>query len=736
MPQLHLLTPSLPFNELKDGFGHPLASLISGVSAEIEPRKLIWYTSTAPPPSHDTTLPIELVTGEATPPERDLVTMADHFVRHNLWTVFHFRPETPRRDAGNGWKAFVEMNQEIAGKVASRFMPRDIVWVHGLHLALTPEILRELLPNAKIGYFLQTPFPSRELFRTLPWKEVFLEGMLGADLIGFQTHEDLRNFVDATEHSIGLQFIGRRFQHSGRNGMVGVFPTGVNSAAIASECESEPVKTETRRIRAELGPEQLILCVDHMDEGSQGITRRLLAFEKLLCNEPSLSGKVQLLQILNSDTEGEHPLGLDHQRIHQLVVTMNSRFGFLGWTPVKFFQRKLDRVQLLGLYRAADVFAVTSIREGLNLSSKEFVAARDDNQGTLLLSEFCGTLSELAESITVNPYDTDCLSDAFKHALGLSQEEQWSRMIALRKRVFQHDARHWVRSFLNTLVSVPPSPVANRRLNRETLAQLVNFPKLIVFLDDDACFLPYSLPSGIARPNFEFMEQLKALSRLPEVQVVVKSGRTRAFLERWFGELPVHLLAEHGAWRRAAGSADWESDQDAGAPWLSKALTICDRYVSQTPGSSLEQKESSLCWRFNLVNRDWGMQRANSLIRDLEFLLDEEMVQVTLGEGYVELKPLMQGESNDTAPFLEGLAGSKYVLAVGSGPEAENLFRALSPWAVTIGLGHRETSAHFRMKDRWQLLSFFKVLVEARSQKAVPETLPTPASLERVDIPA
>jgi len=286
--------------------------------------------------------------------------------------------------------------------VASHYQPGDLIWVHDYQLLLLPQLLRRRLPDARIGFFLHIPFPAEELFRTLPERDEVLEGLLGADLVGFHTPAYLRHFA-ASLTLLGLTVDIDRVQLSNREVRLGVFPMGIDADSFGSMAQSPDIEEEVRAIKGN-GNQRLLVGVDRLDY-TKGIPRRLLAYERMLELHPELRERVRLMQVAVPSRTNVEAYQEYRSVVDGLVGRINGVFGTPHWVPVHYIYRGISESELVALYRAADVMVVTPLRDGMNLVAKEFVASRTDEDGVLVLSEFAGASWELPEAIQVNPYD-------------------------------------------------------------------------------------------------------------------------------------------------------------------------------------------------------------------------------------------------------------------------------------------------------------------------------------------
>ena len=372
-----------------------------------------------------------------------------------LWPLFHYLlDQLPLRV--EHWAAYVTANERFADAIAAHHRPGDVVWVHDYQLMLVPAMLRERVPGARVGFFLHIPFPSAEVFATLPMRAELLRGVLGADLIGFHTAAYARHFAHAVQRTLGLPADAperpTRIARAGRGGgatRVGVFPMGVDAADLAARAGSPAVDAALLHVRPGDG-QALMLGVDRLDY-TKGIPRRLLAFEQLLARHPELHERVRLVQIAVPSREGVRAYQRIRREVEGLVGHINGVFGTPQWTPIHYVYRSVTDAELLALYRAAAVLLVTPLRDGMNLVAKEFVACRADTDGVLVLSEFTGAAAELTDAVQVNPYDVDGSAAAYYRALTMPRQERRARMRAMRARVAAYDVHAWSASFLADL---------------------------------------------------------------------------------------------------------------------------------------------------------------------------------------------------------------------------------------------------------------------------------------------
>ncbi|MGE0555739.1 MAG: bifunctional alpha,alpha-trehalose-phosphate synthase (UDP-forming)/trehalose-phosphatase, partial [Gemmatimonadales bacterium] len=477
-----------------------------------------------------------------------------------VWPVFHYL--TDRAPPGIAdWDEYLAVNQRFADRLVELYQPGDRIWVHDYHLFPLPALLRERLPDATIGFFLHIPFPAPEIFRTLPRRREVLRGMLGADLIGMHAIGYLRHFSGAVHHLLGLQTDVDQIVIGERAVQLRVIPMGIDGQRFSALAAEPAVEAASAEFRGESGV-RMMLGIDRLDY-SKGLPRRLLAFEHLLRTQPELSGKVRMVMLVVPSREDVGAYQEFRDTINALIGRINGAFGTPTWTPVHYMYRALPEAEVVSLYRAADVMLVTPIRDGMNLVAKEYVAARIDGDGVLVLSEFAGAADELVEAILVNPYEIEEMAEAFHQALAMPADERGRRMGLLRERVLGHTVHDWVSVFLAALedAAATRGGRTEHRSARTDLSSaieaLAEARSRLLLLDYDGTLVPFNVEPERAVPDAELLELLRELTRLPETEVHVVSGRPRRFLQRWLGALPLGLHAEHGAWSRPPAASEW-----------------------------------------------------------------------------------------------------------------------------------------------------------------------------------
>jgi trehalose 6-phosphate synthase len=382
--------------------------------------------------------------------EDELRGYYEGFANSTLWPLYHDAVEPPVFDRG-WWETYQAVNRRFAEAAAAVAEPGGAVWVQDYHLQLVPQILRELRPDVLIGFFLHVPFPPPELFMQLPRRVELLRGMLGADLVGFQRPQAAHNVAQLASKLLGAQVTDDQITLGGRTIRTGAFPVSIDVAEMQSLAARPDVLAHARQLRADLGqPRQVLLSVDRLDY-TKGIEHRLTAYSELLREGRVKVRDTVMVQVAVPSRERvENYKGL-RDRIEGEVGRINGEYGRVGEPAIHYLNQPFDRADLAALYQTADVMVVTPLRDGMNLVAKEYVAAREDGTGALVLSEFAGAAAELEEAFLVNPHDVDGLKATLVQAMEADPADLGARMTAMRAHLRSHDIVAWAREYLTTL---------------------------------------------------------------------------------------------------------------------------------------------------------------------------------------------------------------------------------------------------------------------------------------------
>ncbi|MDX6740257.1 trehalose-6-phosphate synthase [Actinocorallia sp. A-T 12471] len=377
----------------------------------------------------------------------DIELYYEGFSNATLWPLYHDAIAPPEYHRTT-WDAYVRVNRRFAEKTAEVASKGALVWVQDYQLQLVPKMLRELRPDVRIGFFLHIPFPPSELFFRLPWRKEILEGLLGADLVGFQLPAAAANFVRLSRRLLDVRVHGSVVHVDGRDVLAEAFPISVDVKELTDLVHRPEVRERAAQIRRELGdPGRILLGVDRLDY-TKGITQRLEAFGELLADGTLKPGEAVFVQVATPSRERVEQYQILRDDIELQVGRINGEFGALGAPVINYMHTSYSREELAALYLASDVMVVTPLRDGMNLVAKEYVACHEDLRGALVLSEFAGAAEELRRAYLVNPYDVDGLKRILVEAMRADARELQKRMRSMRRKVVDNDVSRWASEFL------------------------------------------------------------------------------------------------------------------------------------------------------------------------------------------------------------------------------------------------------------------------------------------------
>jgi trehalose 6-phosphate synthase/phosphatase len=628
------------------------------------------------------------------------------YANQTLWPVFHSFQSQLRFDA-KGWDAYVEANRLFCHAVVDCYQPGDLVWVHDYHLMLLPQMLRTALPDAAIGFFLHIPFPSAEIFPILPRREELLHGLLGADLLGFQTHNHVQQFRSSVLRVLGIESRITEIGVGNRTVRLEALPIAI----APEEYTNLLTKDETTaryydEATSSYKGQRVVLAVDRLDY-TKGIRERLRSFRRLLESLPELREKVTLIQVAVPTREGIDTYQELRTEVNQLIGEINGKLGSSSWTPVVYISRSIERQELVALYRLADVCWVGSLRDGMNLIAKEYVACKAEGDGVLVLSEFAGAAAEMGEALLINPFDEERTAQVVARALTLDAEERRSRMQALHRRVIRNDVFHWGKRFVEILGETVAARgrvghVQTRRLpTAEIRDAYARASRRLLILDYDGTLVPYADLPQRAVPSPGLVRLIAALAAEPHNIVALISGRRAQDLERWFGAIEnLWLIAEHGAELKPAHCASWEPLRPQfSTDWKSTVGPILDHFVDRIPGSFLEEKKYALVWHYRMTEPEFGEWLANELVSTLEGMLAETELQALRGNKIVEVKPVWANKGEAFERLRAAQPNPDFLFAAGDDRTDEDLFERIPDGNWTVHVGPGPTRAAFVVPD-------------------------------------
>jgi len=656
-------------------------------------------------------------------PEENMDRFYLGFCNKTLWPLFHYFPMLTHYEEEN-WHEYRNVNRVFGERVVNALHPDDVLWIHDYHLMLLPKLVREKFPEMPIGFFLHIPFPSWEIFRLLPraWREEIIEGLLGSSLIGFHTHDYVRDFLTSVLRTSGYEHQLGNLTLRDRVVDVDTFPMGVEFVRFDAAAKSGETGLRVEELRQKCVGQKVIFSVDRLDY-TKGLINRLRGYEMFLKNNPQWHGKVVFIISVAPSRIGVDSYQAMKLELEQTVGRIVGDFGNVHWAPLVYQFRNLAFEEIVPLYRLCDVALITPLRDGMNLVAKEFIASRPDQTGVLILSEMAGAAKEMGEALIINPFHREDFAKALEQALTMPVEEQVRRNQLLQERLRRYDVVRWADDFVQALLSTQKTEAARRarlltgKAYSSMMQQYRAATRRALLLDYDGTLVPFSAEPKLAQPDAELLELLNLLGSDPANEVAIISGRPRRVLEDWVGRLPVSVIAEHGVWLRNSGG-DWRLLKTMTTDWKDRVRPILQLYVDRLPGALLEEKEFSLAWHYRRADPEQATARAKELLDDLAGYTRNIDVQVFEGNKVIEIRN--SGVNKGTAG-LEWLNQypQDFVLGMGDDWTDEDLFRVLPPTAFSVRVGLANTAARYYLSGPGAVRRLLRELCEGLRIKPV-----------------
>jgi len=649
--------------------------------------------------------------------EDEIEQYYEGFSNDTLWPLYHDVISQPAFHR-QWWDAYRRVNRRFAEAAAAQAGTGGTVWVQDYQLQLVPAMLRELRPDLRIGFFDHIPFPPYEIFSQLPWRRQVVEGLLGADLIGFQRNGDAANFLRTvrrtTRHSTRGQVIlfeddeGRPV----REIRATAFPISIDSHRFDSLAREDSTRERAAEIRSEIGdPEIVMLGVDRLDY-TKGIRHRIKAYGELLDDGRLTVEEATLVQVASPSRENVDAYQELRDQVETAVGRINGEFGELGHAAIHYLHHSYPPEEMAALYLAADVMLVTSLRDGMNLVAKEYVAARSDERGALVLSEFTGAADELNGALLVNPHDIDELKSVIEQAARMDPKEQRRRMRRLRRKVMADDVAKWSSSFLRTLEEMPVAPVAPELQDDDSQAPGVELVEaldrlaatdglVMVATDFDGVLAPLVDDPSSSRTTPRSARALARLARRPssQVRLALVSGRdldTLASLSH--APSGTLLVGSHGAERGEVGAdgvVRHELELTEGQASLLQRITEgLEEIAGRHTGVWVEKKPTASVLHTRRSTHD-GATQATEAARGLAERLGVGALE---GKDVVELQ-VVETSKGKAIDALRNELGAKRVLYVGDDVTDEHAFAVLTSDDVSVKVGGGETIARYRVSS-------------------------------------
>ncbi len=631
------------------------------------------------------------------------------FSNRTIWPLFHYFMEYTEFHPDH-WEAYKQVNEKYAEAVVEHLDDDDVVWVHDYQLLLLPEYIRKKNSKVTIGFFNHIPFPSSEVFRTLPWREEVLKGMLGADLIGFHTYDYERHFLRSVNRILRHDINFNSVNIGGRIVRSDSFPMGIDYKKFrtaAKEHFNQP-RSENSDIQKKLDYHKyvtrntkLILSIDRLDY-TKGIANRIRAFGYFLEKYPEYQEKVRLIMLAVPSRTNVPQYQLLKKEIDELVGRINGKFASINWTPIWYFYRSMPFENLIDLYTSSDVALITPTRDGMNLVAKEYVATRTDQTGVLILSEMAGAAHELNEALIINPNNFEQIVDSIKLALEMPKEEQVRRNKLLQKRLKRYNVEKWAKDFMKSLRETKDSRKAfkaiqiTENIKKDLFDKYSAAQRRILFLDYDGTLRKFVDKPDDAMPDPDLLQLVTRLGEQKNTRVVLISGRDKETLGTWWKNVPIELISEHGVWNRPVNES-WQLTENLNNNWMSSVRPVLETYVDRTPGTFIEEKNFSLAWHYRKANPELGEVRANELSAVLKDMISNHGLTVLQGNKVLEIKN--SGVNKGKAANKLLVEKYDFIFAIGDDWTDEYLFTELPDQTVSVKVGRNKTKAKYYVDD-------------------------------------
>lgn len=638
------------------------------------------------------------------------------FCNKTLWPLFLNFPSYATYKEEQ-WKIYQKVNQMYFDALKDIIQDGDIIWIHDYHLMLLPELIKQKFNHIQIGFFLHIPFPAQETYQFLPklWRDKLLHGILGADLIGFHTHEYNQNFLKCVLKNLGYENDMGMITTKERTVRSESFPMGIDYYKVQKLLKTKKIKALCKNIKSKFSATKIMLSIDRLDY-SKGIANRLKAYDYFLQNHSEWHEKISLIVIVAPSRDSIAHYSSMKREINEWVGYINGKYGTLYWSPIIYQYHAYSFEELVALYHVSDILLVTPIRDGMNLIAKEFIAALNSRKGMLILSETAGAAKELSESFIINPNSIEEISTAIYQALNLKPEKRLQLNTIMKQRMEHQNILYWGNKFINELndIGKKQQDFNIQCLSEKSLKKIKNSyqdaNQRLILLDYDGTLMPFFDKPEHAIPSKKIMMLLEKLSRQSHNTVAIVSGRERKTLEKWFGAIKnLYLVSEHGAYIKQ--NSLWKSlVNQLDDIWKKQIIELLDPYVGRLPGAFIEEKECSITLHYRLAD---PMTSANILYDLHEHLIDvisNTQLQVLSGNKVIEIRPSTIHKGNAAQYFLS-LNDYDFIFAAGDDETDEDLFRKLPENSYSIKIGLNPSYANYNLKRYTELVSLLENFV-------------------------
>ncbi|KAF9440738.1 glycosyltransferase family 20 protein [Macrolepiota fuliginosa MF-IS2] len=609
----------------------------------------------------------------------------DGYCKQTLWPLFHYLlwqdVATEYASADQHYPYYESANAAFAQRIAEVYRPGDLVWVHDYHLLLVPKLVRESIPDAALGLFVHTPFPSSEVFRCLPRRREILDGMLGANLVCFQTYSYTRHFISTCIRVCGYETTSRGIDVEGHVTAVSHCPVGIDAERVTRDIQRPGIQPKLEALRTLYEGKKIIVGRDKLDV-VKGVIQKLRAFEKLLQDYPEWIGNVVMIQVTSPALTDSPKL---ERQVSELVSHINGEYGSLDFIPVHHYHQTLKKDEFYALLSVADLAVITPLRDGMNTTSMEFVIAQETtNKSPSVLSEFMGISKNMDDALLVNPWNLGEVAAAINKGLLMSPAEKAARHAKLYKVVTTHTSHSWASILVKQLLGQLGRQGMARQtpyIPKDQLEGLYNSAGKRLFLFDyDGTLAPIVKTPSMAVPSEATLEALEKLSNDPKNIVYIISGRDQAFLDLHLGHLKnIGFSAEHGGFVKEPGSGEWRNfTASLDMSWMTEVEEIFRYYTERTQGSHVEMKKSSITWHYRSSDPEWGQFQCRQCQDLLENnLANKRPIEVMVGKKNLEVRPIAVNKGEIVKRILYLNPEAEFIFCAGDDKTDEDMFRAL-----------------------------------------------------------
>ena len=598
-----------------------------------------------------------------------------------VWPLFHYFPSFAEYKL-DFFDDYTIANEHFCETLIRHLRPGDTVWIHDYHLLPLSQMLRAAVPELTIGFFLHIPFPSYEIFRMIPkkWQEQMVLGMLGADIIGFHTIDYATHFLQTVQMVTGIDNDRHILRHDNRLIKIDVFPISIDYKKFNDSYDNKDVTMRRQLFKEKMKQQQIIFSVDRLDY-TKGVQNRLRAYELFLKQNPQYRGKVVFIMVIVPSRDNIVKYAERKRMIDELVSRINGEVGSIHWQPVIYRYSSLEFNEMLSLYTACDLALITPLRDGMNLVAKEFVASRKDKKGVLVLSEMAGAARELTDALNINPNDILEMAQKIKEGLEMKPEEQTYRMENMQRRIEHYDVQTWADDFMTELKNIKQRQQSfqifflDELTRKNMLDSYRKSSKRLLLLDYDGTLVPFESNPDQAVPDYNLVQLLTHLSSKPENDVLIISGRSSQWLDQQFGNLPVSLIAEHGA-RSKWKQGKWVTEVQTHSEWKEQVNQLMEMYVRRCPNSFIEEKDFSIVWHYRNCNHEQGKLRSLELLGELYEGLHNRHLQVLHGNKIIEVRNSGIDKGTAVKKLLQQ-NDYDFIFAAGDDKTDEDMFRML-----------------------------------------------------------